>query len=51
MSGIGQEALLDVREWSRGPAGCPRQVGRTSRMIGSGREALIEILDFSRDPP
>ena len=36
----GREALLDVREWSGGPPGCPGVVGRPSRMTESGREAL-----------
>ena len=30
MSGSGQEALLDVREWSGGPSRCPGVVGRPS---------------------
>ena len=37
MFGSGREALLDIREWSGGPPGCPGVVGRSSRMSGSGR--------------
>ena len=47
MSGSGQEALPNVREWlealpdvwewSGGPPGCPRVVGIPSRMSDSGR--------------
>ena len=47
ISGSGEEALPDVREWSvdppdvqewsEGPPGCPGVVGRTSKMTGSGR--------------
>ena len=36
MSGSSLEALLDVREWSRGPPGCTGVLGRHSRMSGSG---------------
>ena len=43
MSGIGREALQDVREWSTGHPGCPGVVGRPSRMSGSGREALSVV--------
>ena len=47
MSGSGQEALTDVREWSGGPFGCLGGppgglgvVGRLSRMSESDWEAL-----------
>ena len=43
MSGRGQKALLDVREWSGGPCKCPEEVGRPSWMFGSGREALPDV--------
>ena len=43
MSVCGQETLLDVREWSEGPPGCPGMVQRPCRMSGSGREASLGI--------
>ena len=35
----GREVLLNVREWSGGPAGCTLVVARPSRMSESAREA------------
>ena len=43
MSGSGLEALMDVREWSGGPHGCPGVVGRPSQMSGNSRESLQEV--------
>ena len=40
MSWSGWKALPDVREWLRGPPGCPGVVVSLSRMSGSSREAL-----------
>ena len=61
MSGSGQEALPNVREWLRGPPECPgvvgrpsqclRMFGRPSRMAGSGREALPDVREWSGGPP
>ena len=34
MSGRGWEVLTDVWEWSGGPLGCPRVVGRLSHISG-----------------
>ena len=58
MSGSGQEALPNVREWSGGPPGCPGVVGMSSQMSGSGqeslsdvREALPDVRVWSRGPP
>ena len=38
-----QEALSDVREWTRGSLGSSGVVERPSRMIGSGRETLANV--------
>ena len=46
-----QESLLDIRKWSGGPPGCPRVVGRPTRMSGSGREALLDVWEWSEGPP
>ena len=56
--GIGQEAHPEVREWSGGPPGGLRVVGRPSRRSrsggrpsrksGSGWEALPEVQNWSR---
>ena len=46
MSRSGWEAFPDVREWSRGPPGCPGVVGRPSRMSGSVREALPVVQEW-----
>ena len=56
-----QESLLDIRKWSGGPPGCPRVVGRPTRMSGSGRktlwmsgsgrEALQDVREWSGSPP
>ena len=61
MSGSGVETLPCVREWSRGPLGCskvvgrppgrPEVVGRPSRLFGSGWEALHDIRKWCGDPP
>ena len=40
MSGSGQEALPDVREWSVGHPGCSEVIARHSVMSGSGRMDL-----------
>ena len=47
MSESGREALLDVWEWSGGPPGCSKVVGRPSRKSGSGREALLDVRKLS----
>ena len=54
-------ALTDVREWSVGPASCPRVVGRNSQMSGSGglhrqmscigSEAHPDVREWSRGLP
>ena len=53
MSGSGQEALPNVREWSGvsprwlgGPSGCLLVVGRPSRLSISGCEALPDVLEW-----
>ena len=46
MSGSGAEVLTDDREWSGVPAGCPRVIGRPSRMSGSGREDNPEVREW-----
>ena len=58
MSGISLEAILDVREWSGVPLGCPgvfgrpsQMSGRPSRMVGSGREALLYVRERLGVPP
>ena len=43
MSGSGREDLPDVREWSRGPPGCPGVIGRPTQMFASGRESLSNV--------
>ena len=52
------QAVPDVREWSGGPFGWPRVVGRSSVMVGRpslmsgiGRYALPEIRVWSGGPP
>ena len=42
-SGIGQEALPEVWEWSAGPPGGLKVVGRFFRMFGSGWKALPKV--------
>ena len=61
MTGSGQEALRDVREWSGGPPKCPGVVEMPSRMSESGREALpvsgsgwealLDVREWSGGPP
>ena len=51
MSGNGQEALPQVREWSAGPSAGPGVVGRPSHRSGSGREALPKVREWSGSPP
>ena len=46
----GQEAGLDVREWSEDPPLCLRVVGRPSWMSGSGLEALQDVREWSGGP-
>ena len=46
MSGNGWKAILDVREWSGSPSGCPGLVGRPSRMFGSGCVALPDVREW-----
>ena len=46
MSGSGQEALLDVREWSSGPPGCPGVVERPYRTSRSG----VSLSQMSEKP-
>ena len=43
MFGSGREAFPDVQEWSGGPPGCSRIVGRPFGMFGSGREAFPDV--------
>ena len=43
MSGSGREAIPDVRKWSGGSPGCPKVVGKPSRMSRSGRKALLDV--------
>ena len=43
MSRSSQEAHPNVREWFGGPPGCPRVVGRPTRMSVSGLEALLDV--------
>ena len=43
MTGSGSVALGDVQEWSGGPPGCPRMVGRPSRMSGCGWDDLVDL--------
>ena len=45
MSRNGQEALPNVREWSRGSPECLAVVGRPSQMSGCGREAFPNDLE------
>ena len=61
----GWQAFPNVRErsgvppeWSEGPPGCPRVVGKTTQMTGSGRkslpsglEALPDVREWSGAPP
>ena len=51
MSGSGSEALPNVREWSRGPPGCPGVIQRPSRMSDSGREDIPVVREWSGGPP
>ena len=53
MSGSGRKALPDIREWSGGPPGFPRVVGKTSReigrpfqMFGSGQETFPYVREW-----
>ena len=46
MSGSRLDALLNVREWSVDPAGCPGVVDKPSRMSKSGREALPDVWEW-----
>ena len=45
------ETFPDVQEWSGGPLGCPRVVGRPSRMSESGWEALSDVREWLGGPP
>ena len=45
------EALTNIWEWSGGPPGCSKLVGRPSRMFGSGRETLPNVPEWSGVPP
>ena len=49
MSGSGQMALPDVREWSDGPTGCPGVVGRPSQMYGSVWKAIPDVREALSD--
>ena len=42
-----RDALLDVRELSGSPHGCPGVFERSSRMSGSGLEALSDVQELS----
>ena len=46
-SGIGQEALPEVREWTGGPPGGPGVDWMPSRWSGSGWKALTEVREWS----
>ena len=48
MSGSGQEAIPNVREWSEGPPGYSGVVQRPSRISGSGRKAIPNVRRPSR---
>ena len=50
MSWSGREALPDVWEWSGDHPGCPKVVGRPSRMSGCVREALLYVRVWSGGP-
>ena len=57
MSGTGretlpdvQESLLDVRECSEGPPGCPTVVESLSQNSGSGWEGLPDVWEWSEVP-
>ena len=50
MSGSGQEAVLDVREWSGDVPELPGVVGRPYRMSGSGGESLLDVREWSEGP-
>ena len=43
MSGSGQQALPDVRQWSGDPSDCLGLVGKPSRMSRSGRESFPDV--------
>ena len=58
MSGSGQEAFFDVREWLGGHPGSPGDpteypgvVGRLSWVSRSCREALPDVWEWSGGPP
>ena len=46
MSRSGQDALVDVREWTGCPPGCPGVVGRPLRMSGSCRQTLLDVREL-----
>ena len=50
MSGSGRLALLNVREWSRGPPGCMAVVGKPSQMSRSGQESFPDVKQWSGGP-
>ena len=50
-SGSGQEALLDLRDWSGKPPGYPGMVERLSRVSGNGRKTLPYVQEWSGGPP
>ena len=49
MSGSGQKALPDVREWPGGPPGCQAAVWRPSRMSRSVQKALPNVREVHSD--
>ena len=61
ISGSGWETIPDLLKWSGGLPGCPRDVGRLSRipgvvgrpsrMPGSGRETLPNVWEWYGGPP
>ena len=51
MTGTGQKALQNVREWSGDPPGCPGLAGRPYWMSVSGRKALRDDREWSEGPP
>ena len=51
MSRSGRNARPDLREWSKGPPGCPGVVVINIWMSVSVREALPDVREWSRGPP
>ena len=51
MSGSGGEAFRNVREWSRGPLGCPGVLERSSKRSECSRGFLPDVREWWEDPP